>query len=77
MKTIIYKIARMFNNMVKDDILDSSDVQVDSSGNIVKGYRFVVSAARAAYKGENVYICPVCKSELVDRKCPKGHELIW
>ena len=77
MKTIIYEIAKMLSSMVKDVILDSPDAQYDSSGDLVKGYRIIVSAAKAAIKGEDVYICPVCKSELIERKCPKGHVIIW
>ena len=63
---------------------DIIQVNVDAYGNttdapssITKCYRIMKAAFKAAIRREDVFICPICKSELIDKKCPKGHEIVW
>lgn len=38
-------------------------------------YKIVEAAIKAVVRNEDVYICSVCGSELIDRKCLNGHKM--
>ena len=42
---------------------------------IKMAYKIVEAAIKAVVRNEDVYICPVCGSELIDKKCLNGHEI--
>lgn len=45
------------------------------SDSIVQSSRVIGSAVTSVINWEDIEICPICKTKLVDGKCPKGHPI--
>ena len=70
-------MAKTLNTFIERLKTMVDKAEADASGNIKMAYKITEAALKAAIRHEDVYICPVCGSELINKKCPKGHKIVW